>query len=517
MPRPAGRLTPWIERLILSYGREEKQEEEEEKDGGRLKAHVIGVGQMSESQARGSEGPTGLLFLSDGVLQIPAVLTASAWEHLQEQEDRECFTSLVNTTVCMQGYQLQFHLGPEQTKSRFFLSVGELATTAAGPVKDSTPCCTTLPAIRLKICRTWRLLVGQDDSQRSQCVFDLSELLGEWHQDCLRAVLDDVRERLGVQPSTSSLTHLATGWDVDRVRNKGAKLFAVPIRRLLIPGEDVRGCLPQSSKPPEPTLSSVDWRLPQPAATERVHDPDEGSPLPVEDAVLHAGMIDRSLSNPWDMYPPPSVTSSSTERSPAETPSPTQSKPDPDPAATAAAILTSTQLSVHNSKESSYFPPYQNQPSGVLTAATTTSVSPDRLASDKHGFGNQEEEDGGEEMIQRRSRKAKRKRSQPTPEALTTAAAEEEEVSGGSPPSWLFDSQTGGCRSEEDAVPEQSVRRRTPSTHSDGQPFSYSYQVSGQNLQDFGHFRVSVSLLHWAVKYLVTPKLPSDGTPVSSV
>ncbi|GLD67626.1 uncharacterized protein AKAME5_001896200 [Lates japonicus] len=117
MPRPArSRLCPWIETLILSYGSEEGGSSST--SSGRLKAHVIGVGQMSQSQAQGSEGPSGLLFLSDGVLQIPALLTASAWEHLQEQEDRECFTSLVNTTVCIQDYRLHFHMAPEQNKCR---------------------------------------------------------------------------------------------------------------------------------------------------------------------------------------------------------------------------------------------------------------------------------------------------------------------------------------------------------------------------------------------------------------
>uniref|UniRef100_A0A8C9ZMK9 Shelterin complex subunit TPP1/Est3 domain-containing protein n=1 Tax=Sander lucioperca TaxID=283035 RepID=A0A8C9ZMK9_SANLU len=456
-----GRLSPWIESLILSYGSPEGGSS----SSGRLKAHVIGVGQMSQSQAQGSEGPTGLLFLSDGVLQIPAILTASAWEHLQDQEDRESFTSLVNSTVCLQDYRLQFHMALEQTKCRFYLSVGELATTAAGPVKDNTPCSTTQPSIRLKICKTWRALLGQEtqDSQKSHCGFDLSQLLGEWQHDCLQAVLDDVRERLVVgsqQPSTSTPNSC---WCVDRLRYKGVKAFKVPMKCLLIPEEDAQQLptdLPQVGKPPETTQPSdddVEWRIAEPAFVDRDQDGNENSPRPGEDSMLHEDMIPamidsdtQTLSNPWDIFPPPCDTSSSSDASPEATP--TQSLHNPTATEFKSAhsvILTSTQLPVHSSKESrqalesskgehSYLPPYQKLPhsaSSPVTAGSLTSASPT------------------------------------------------EPFTG---PSNLSPS---------------------PSVHSDGMLFSYSYQVSGQNLQDFSRFPVAESLLHWAVKYLVVPKI----------
>ncbi|XP_040893427.1 adrenocortical dysplasia protein homolog [Toxotes jaculatrix] len=610
MPRPSrNKLSPWIENLILSYGSPEGDSGGSSSSGGRLKAHVIGVGQMSKSQAQGSEGPTGLLFLSDGVLQIPAILTASAWEHLQEQEDRECFTSLVNTTVCIQDCRLQFHMALEQFKCRFFLLVGELATTAAGPVKDNTPCCTTLASVRLKICKTWKAQLGPEvqDSQRSQCGFDLSELLGEWQHDCVQDVLEDVRERLMVassrpvspQPSTSLHispvtspgTCTATGWDVDRVRHKGVKSFSVPIKCLLIPEEDAQQLqtpsavgsrtpsglcadsedrkrdLPQVCKNSEgarPSVDDADWQTAMPAAEEGDPDTNENSPLSAEDYMLHEDTITRMtdsdirpLSNPWDIFPPPCETSSSSDASPQATPSntlhlPTAAKFKPDD----AAILTSTQLPVHSPNESqqtsehskgehSYFPPYQKPPPSTRLPAsagssTSTSVSPPEPfsrpsdlspATDKQcaptaqqNLSALDQEDtvlkDMEETIYRKCRKAKRKRSEPTPEALTTLVEEQEEEAqtSGNPPSWLFETQAGSGAEEghKKGQTAGTTPRRSLPVHSNGRPFSYSYRVSGQNLQDFSRFRVAESLMHWAVKYLVVPK-PTDNPHNGSV
>lgn len=517
MPRPARTgLVAWIENLILSYG---GREEEEGGSSGRLKAHVIGVGQMSLSQARGSDGPTGLLFLSDGVLQIPAVLTASAWEHLQEKEDRECLTSLINATVILQDYRLQFHMSPEQTKCRFFLSVGELATAAAGPVKHNTPCCTTLPSVRMKICKTWRALLGQEDSHRSQCGLDLSELLGEWQHDCLRDVLEDIRKRLRAasggpgspQPSTSAhsspSTHFFTGWDVDRVRYKGEKCFHVPVEFLCIPEEEFQH-LPGNgtqtergteSAPPLPSAEDPYSKSSTSAGVETLWDGDGSSPVHVEDIVI-PGITDRLLSNPWDMFAPPSV-SFSPDSSPEATPQPdlaaATSKPD------SAAMATSTQLPLHSSKESSYFPPYQKQLSNLLPTSSTPVSPPEAPAC--HQILTPQQNLLASDPVQENYRKPKRKRCKETPE---------EEELGGSPPSWLFDSLLGEACVEESSSPTRigTVLRKTPGTHSDGRPFMYSYKVSGQNLQDFSRFKVSASQLHWAVRYLVAPK-KTDAPP----
>ncbi|CAG5958641.1 unnamed protein product [Menidia menidia] len=183
------KLDPWIEALILGYGGPEGGP-----GPGQLKAHVVGLGQMTQSQAKGSEDPGGILFLSDGAVQIPGVLTAAAWDLIQDQEDRDSFSSLVGATVFLQDFQLRFHAAQDRTRSRFFLSVGRLTTTASGPRRDPPPCCTSLASVRNQILRTWR--APPDPPGSSQGGFDLSELLGEWQHDCVQEVLQDIRQRL---------------------------------------------------------------------------------------------------------------------------------------------------------------------------------------------------------------------------------------------------------------------------------------------------------------------------------
>ncbi|KAF3689269.1 hypothetical protein EXN66_Car004941 [Channa argus] len=579
MPRPSrSKLSPWIEQLILNYDCQEGNSS----STGRLKAHVIGVGQISQSQAHGSEGPTGLLFLSDGVLQIPAILTASAWEHLQEQEDRECFSSLVNTTVCMQDYRVQFHMAPEQTKCRFFLLVGELATTAAGPVKDSTPECTTLPSIRLKIFKMWKALLGVEtqESQKSQCAgLDLSELLGEWQHDCLQGVLEDVRERLMVgsdqavsplQPSTSKFTSVltdaftATRWDVDRVRYKDEECFSVPIKCLFIPeldaeqlhtppsvgsrtenglaaaSEDRKRDL-QHSDAAQSSVDDAQWRIAMPAVAQRHCGTKENSDPLVEDCMLQDDMIPRMLDsnitplcNPWDIFSPPCGTSSSSEASPEVTPTHSFHQPTPNRSKLDhTQIITSTQLPVHSSKESqhtsehskgenSYFTPYQKPPHSTSPSAAyplersnlSTPTDRQNTNTSQQNLPTLEQESqilekDTEEILERKHRKAKRKRSEPTPETNATTGQEEDQVSR-SPPSWLFDTAVGSGAEEgishKQGQTEGKVSRKTSTLHSDGKSFSFIYQVSGQNLQDFSRFKVDNTLLKWALNYLIVQK-----------
>ncbi|KAK5928659.1 hypothetical protein CgunFtcFv8_013708 [Champsocephalus gunnari] len=551
------RLPPWIESLVLSYGREERS------SGGRLKAHVIGVGEMSQSQAQGSEGPTGLLFLSDGELQIPAILSASAWEHVQEQDDRECFTSLVNTTVCIHDYQLQFHMAPELTKCSFFLLVGELATTAAGQVKDTPPVSTSQPSIRLKICQTWRALLAHQETQDSQG---------------LRAASSRSKS---LQPSNSTYnplltppdTFTATRWSVDRVRFKGVKAFVVPTKCLLLPEQDaeqLHSQLPVGSRttggvcaasedrrrdlPPVFTAlqtmqpsgdDDAKWAIAEPEAVER--DANGNSPYPAEHSMLHEDGITvftdshRPLANPWDMFPPPCDTSSSSDVSTEATPNhspqhPTATEPKSDDGVTLSSmhqpLHSSKDTSELNKEEPSFLPPYQKDPHSTSLHATATPSTPPlpRLLSatdTQHAHPAQQHLPSldKESQILLKSIKGtnERKRREPIAEAPSPLVEQETPISG-SPPSWLFDAQTG-CGAEEGgrhqpAPPVGSGSRKPESAtvHSDGRRFSYSYRVSAQNQQALRGLSVAEAHLHWAVNYLVVSKQkdPPPNTSVSS-
>ncbi|XP_029908672.1 adrenocortical dysplasia protein homolog [Myripristis murdjan] len=594
------KLEPWIEKMILSHGSEQISSTVW------LKAHVIGVGQMSQSQAQGSDGPTGLLFLSDGKVQIPAVLTKSAWEHLQEQEDRECFSSLVNTTVCLQAYRMQFHMALEETRCRFFLSIDKLATAATGPEKDNTPCCTTLPSVRYKICKTWESLLSHDllDSQKSQCEFDLSDLLGEWQHNCVQDVLQDIRERLrpewrsSPQPSTSSCipslvqtdtcTATATSWDADRVKYKGEEHFSVPVTWLLIPDEEAQEPqkpFSEGSKTPgrlfvdsedkktgsslackhtetvDPCVDDFESRTARPAAFKEIPHSTKNTPLH-EDSILREDIVIdcdvRILSNPWDIFPPPcDALNSSSSCSESITSEVMPLKSLPDSTATkskpeSAVMVTSTQrpisgsgspqMSEQNKAEQSLLPPYQKPQSSssfaTISGSSSSSASvsllepiiiplnPSGGVEIRHFHTTQQSSRQEEPVVQKdvgmekdaqrigRKVKAKRKRNEPMQDALTVleeeGTEEEDARVAQSPPSWLFETQAlskahaPGSSSQGKAA--RTVLRKIPTVHSDGTQFSYSYQVSGQSLQDMSKFEVTDGLLHWAVKYLLAPK-----------
>lgn len=469
---------PWIEALILSYGREPSS-------SGRLKARVVRVEQMPQSQAQGSDCPAGLLHLSDGCVTIPAVLTAAAWERLQDQDERDCLEGLVNSKVTIQDYRLQFHMSQEQTRCRFFLSVGDLVMISVGPPGYPPPCCTTLAPVRQKMAQTWmEQLQEQVQDSQSQSGLDLSLLLGEWHQDCMMDILKDVEDRLmGLsrrparpQPSTSSSSSPphpgATRWDADRLRFKGGPSFSVPPRCLLLP--DHLQALPEDR---------ARDRLPPP-----VHHPQAGAEPTAAGAepdvsvpVFEDHMTTRPPSNPWDVFTPLEEShywDAQDGLSPA------------GPAPTSAT--TSTPVPTH---QRSCLPPYQQPPQGELHASASASTS--ASASRASQLQLPVPEEPGE---------AKRRRSQPE------EAGQEEAQGSSSPPSWLFDTQTDrGASQQRDRDPDRDrVLRRTPSTHSDGRSFSYSYRVSAQNLQDLSRFSVRTAWLQWAIRYLLHPDPEPD-------
>lgn len=477
---------PWIEALILSYGSGPSSQ--------RLKARVIRVEQMSPSQAQNANCSTGLLLLSDGFLLIPAVLTAAAWERLQEQEDRDSLEGLVNSKVIIQDYQLHFHMSLEQTKCRFFLSVGKVAMTSAGPPGYHTPCCTTLASVRHKIAQTWQGLLDEkvQDSQSSQSGLDLSLLLGEWQQDCMLDIVKDVEDRLqastySVKPNLPQASE-ATSWDVDRLRYKAETSYSVPVRCLLVPdvvqlqaAKNSTSQAPDVLAAPEDAASPQDCGLSRPpvhcAQAEADQDTaagtelDASEDLPVSEDHMTGSVIAASArppSNPWDIFTPLGDSPRSSGESATE--------------ATVQVCLPPYQQPLQVNLDAS-------ASGGAFTATAPGWCAPAALQSSAAQVQPPASENPAEG-------KAKRRRG-------------EDADASRSPPSWLFDTQTD-CGAPEEQ--RQRSLRKTPSAHSDGRPFSYSYRVSGQNLQDLSRFMVRTAWLQWASRYLLRPEQSPDAT-----
>ncbi|KAL1007291.1 hypothetical protein UPYG_G00084600 [Umbra pygmaea] len=532
-------LEPWIEQLILSYTAEPK----EEKKTFRIKAHVVGVSQMSESQTWQTEGLRMLLFLSDGVVHIPAILTQDAWETLQEQEDRECFSSLTNCTVYVYSSTLRFNMASEQTKSQFYLTIGELITSSAGAAKDNTPCCTSLKSVREKICTTWRSLLEQRSlhSQGTQSEFNLSDLLGEWQHDWQQSLLEDVMKLLmtptthSSQPSTSTAPmHIYTGtkWDVERVRYKGGDTFNVPVSHLHIPDE-----LSQKQHPPSDDsetqsglVPSSEDRLQHQTQTE-THGPislaaskQTDSQVPLErrplayEPTLHQeslggdlclGGAGRPVSSAWDMFAPAVQllrTSSASDDSLTSEPVSLQEsqsllEPTPPPALPVQVPLaTSTQVTSQVSGVTQWsdehsLPPYQKP-------CLSPSLRPSTGSSSSTGSVSAKQQRPGMELHQSRSATT---HDLPATELQGHIEVKEDLLETCSP-SWLHTTtRTGeGTGLRQTAVAAVSTQRPS-NVHSDGTSFSYSYKLCGHVSKDLSHFKIPGGMLHWAVQYLIHP------------
>uniref|UniRef100_A0A3B3C9Y4 Shelterin complex subunit TPP1/Est3 domain-containing protein n=1 Tax=Oryzias melastigma TaxID=30732 RepID=A0A3B3C9Y4_ORYME len=412
--RAPGDVIPWIEKMILGYGSPENEVT------GFLKAHVIGLGKMTESQGLGWDGPTEIVFLSDGKVRIPAVLTTRAWKNLMEFEEREYIEGLLSNAMLILAHQLKFHMAKELNKCWFYLCVENMSSVASGRLREFTECCTTLTSVRMKIRQTWQACLFEENSVLSQSEVNLTQLLGAWEEDCMDEMMEDIRVRL--MAADRSGIRLRTSWDVDRVRYKRMERFTVPVRYLLIP-EEVEAPTGGAAQP----ATEVD--PPQAPGC----DAGESPPVPEQDSPLHDLILSDSEYVLSSSNSSPEMTPILPECGPAAS-----SNPD------SVAMVTSTQ-------------------------------------------------------------KAKKKRCEVTAEP---GVLEQEEPSG-SPPSWLFDPTGTSIREEPSNPSTEPDLRKVLDTHSDGKPFMYTYKVTGQNLQDLIQFKMPASLLHWAVKYLVTAR-PKD-------
>lgn len=549
----SSKVAPWIERLILRYNSPEEGRSKV------LKAHVIGTGQMTQSQAQthGSDSPVGLLFLSDDVVRIPATLTADAWERLQIEEERESLTSLLNTTVRFCDYQLQFHMAAEETKCNFFLSVGKLEMASVGPNKVKTPCCTTLPSVRLKIYQMWSAVQEQDvpASQASQNRLELTELLTEWQLDCMQTAVEDVTGKLvdlHGRSSECASCHdcVGTRWDADRVRYKGERSFTVPPGCLLIPEAGAALQIHVSNKVPdnelpgtsnaalrdpsqesEATQASVDpvfWRIGELPVLQIEPDASHGSTLSTEEELQQEDVIVESADSSvrpshdtWDVFPQLRPTSSSSDASPLE-PTPPNIRPDlagfDSPQVAADGSKRFVKVSESGKEETSFLTPYQKgSPSDPASAVPSTSAKASGLpnrppateelcanAAQDHPPSDAESPGVNVGAQESKCRKAKRKR-----EEVAVPPEEEDVQLSSSPPSWLCSTLVSSMSSQDHQRRASALSwasAKSSCVHSDGTPFYYSYSVTGQNLVDLSHFKVSGSCLQWAIRYLLVPK-----------
>ncbi|XP_051918063.1 adrenocortical dysplasia protein homolog [Hippocampus zosterae] len=523
-------LAPWIESLIQSYGSEEGTS-----DRRTPRAYVTAASRMSNSEARLTEGPPDLLFLSDGVVQIPTFLTPTAVEYLRRDEI-ENFKNLIDCTVYVTGHRLKFHTAADPTRSKFFLSAGRIMVISVGPTKPRTPCCTTLRSVKQKIFETWRAIMVQEtqDSLANPNDFNLSELLGEWQNDNVQTVLQDVQKRLmmfrlailgvssfnGHPTVTESDMFTPTNWDIERENDMGC--FSIPIKCLLIPeGHAVHG--PKESanisttdgdmmlnlQPSPCTRSSVDpvdgqtAKLPEGAGEvqncgDNIADPDSV-------CVKLTNKEITPLEKPWEMFPPPnglSFLGMSQEAIPIP---PMQShKQNYHLSITGTQLpITSTQSEdLQHSKEAhDSFPPYKKTACSSGKCNTGTPTSPTAPEEVQSLIGNV---DAQQETIGRQHRKAKRKLNvECVQEAQATVAVEEDEA------------QVMTSGTDEGGIHVETLcaeKRKTLTVHAGGEPFSYTYMASGQNLHDFSKFQVAKSLLAWAVKYLVPKQRTPDCT-----
>ncbi|XP_076880032.1 adrenocortical dysplasia protein homolog [Brachyhypopomus gauderio] len=220
-------VEPWIEQLVQNYGTGHREVS--------LRAHVVGVSTLTESQ-RTDEPDACMLFLSDGLVYIPAVLSTAAWERMQELEERETFSGLDNTTVSVRKFQLNFHMDAQLTSCQFYLSVSEVITVGRVTRHYHPPSCTTLHSVKQQILQTWRSLRKQC-SFSSQTGLPLSCLMGAWHSDIIVDLLNDAINGITSPIVCHSGVATPTTWHRERLRCKGEEYFSTPVSHLLIPEE----------------------------------------------------------------------------------------------------------------------------------------------------------------------------------------------------------------------------------------------------------------------------------------
>ncbi|KAM9461604.1 adrenocortical dysplasia protein homolog isoform 2-T2 [Clarias gariepinus] len=481
--RAEGEPEPWIEQLVQSYSTEQERELS-------VRAHVVGVSELTESQ-RTDDSDACMLFLSDGTVFIPAVLSAAAWERMQELEERDTFSSLDNTTVSVRKFQLNFHMDPELTTCQFYITVHQIVSVGRVSRHPRPPSCTMLPSVRQQILKTWRSLMKENSvtslASQSQSAFPLSCLMGAWHNDIIMDLLNDAIKKIGTPTEGHLRTATPTHWHRERLRCRDEPCFSTPVSHLLIP-EEQREML--TADPGVSGSSETPSGLVLPETIERpitVQDRAGDSPSVASDRPLDARQL--TLNNtragggesgeresPWDMFCPAAdllVTPSSASESSLESLSQTDNR---------------SLLAIGGSAEESTIvvPPFQRPPPSPHSPA------------------------------------------HPSDPTITDLQEKPQ-----TPPSPLTSSEQAAIMGVEEQFPIDTSQKtphphqvsHTPPTkkrhvHSDGSSFSYTYEPCPIIASALSQYKVPEQVVQWAAAYLGTPQqtlIVSSGVELKEV
>ncbi|XP_026868628.2 adrenocortical dysplasia protein homolog isoform X1 [Electrophorus electricus] len=480
-------MEPWIEQLIHNYDKYQPEIS--------FRAHVVGVGDVAAAQCT-DEPDACMLFLSDGAVFIPAVLSAAAWERMQELEERETFSGLNNTTVSVRKFQLNFHMDPELTSCQFYLRMSQVITVGKVTRHYHPPSCTTLHSVKQKILQTWRSLRKQCslNSMSSQSGFPLSCLMGAWHSDIIMDLLNDAIKR--ITPSTVCHSNVATPtyWHRERLRCRGEEYFSTPVSHLLIPeeqkelltadlGKSSGSETPSGLLPPhtdvmkcQPIIAQEQERHSPTMAFDRPTDGDRPTLHHMGPGFCCSGGVSGEMVNPWDMFSPaPDLlgTPSSCSEISIEPLSQhgSQSLMITEPQ---VPMATSTQAQCSNPStgetSGSSVTPYQ-KPHPPLHSLT--------CLSDETSTDTPEEGQVKQQVL-----------SPPTWTGHSTVLSTQENTPGGP---------------IHNKTPPVSPPTKTGQVHSDGSGFSYTYEPSPEVVSALTHFKVPEELVQWAMAYLGVP------------
>ncbi|XP_057200144.1 adrenocortical dysplasia protein homolog isoform X1 [Triplophysa rosa] len=287
---------------------------------------------LSESQRRESTDAC-MIFLSDGSTRIPAALSGAAWERLQESEEKESFSDLLNAVVFVRNFKLEFDMKTELGLCQFYLKVDQITTVCIASKHYNPPSClccfiflsfsTLLPSVREKIIKTWRSCRESSvNSLSSASGVSLSSLLGAWHSDIIINILNDAMEKITMSATCCPSVATPTHWHGERLRWKGQEQFIVPVPFLLISEEQRElmtadpsaDCKNENANAPAPPheeshqagTSTPDQTL---AAQDLISgsSPNEGQ-CTLEHTRLEVlcgtGEISGDGESPWDMFTP---------------------------------------------------------------------------------------------------------------------------------------------------------------------------------------------------------------------